>query len=117
MFSLTTQAQIDSTILNKLKISGYFENQLMGQEQRGDYFLIDYNKLRLDLNAKVDEHFSFTGNINFRTYHGKTTLNMLDYLPESMVSDYLDFLNTNAGLTPDLIRPQFEYAMNNDIFR
>jgi len=116
ILSLTiAQAQSDSTILNKLKWSGYFENQLMGQEQRGDYFLIDYNKLRLDMNAKVDKHFSFTGNVNFKTYHGKTTLNVLDYLPESTVNDYYDFLETNIGLTPEEVRPQFENTMINDI--
>ncbi len=116
ILSLTsTQAQTDSTITDKLKLTGYFENQLIGQEQRGDYFLIDYNKLRLDMNAKVDEHFSFAGNINFKTYHGKTTLNILDYLPEATVQNYYDFLLTNAGLTPEFIDPQFQYTMANDI--
>lgn len=58
--SLTiAQAQSDLSIMDKLRLSGYFENEIMGQEQRGDYFLIDYNKLRIDLNAKIDEHFSF----------------------------------------------------------
>ncbi len=116
VFSLTiAKAQKDSTIIDKLKLSGYFENQLLGQEQRGDYFLLDYNKLRLDMNAKVSKRFSFTGNINLKTYHGKTTLNMLDYLPEVTVSEYLSFLNENAGLTPEEIHPQFGTAMKNDI--
>ncbi|MCD6113137.1 MAG: hypothetical protein J7J86_07725 [Bacteroidales bacterium] len=115
--SLTiAQAQSDLSIMDKLRLSGYFENEIMGQEQRGDYFLIDYNKLRIDLNAKIDEHFSFSGNVNFKTYHGKTELNILDYLPESTVNDYYNFLGTNAGLTPGEIRPQFEYNMLNDIF-
>jgi len=112
----TTRAQTDGSISDILNFSGYFENQFLGQEQRGDYFLMDYNKLRLDMNARVDEHFSFAGNVNFTTNHGKTTLNILDYIPESTVNEYYDFLEANMGLTPEQVRPQFEYIMENEIF-
>ena len=113
---LTARAQSDFSIINKLTFSGYFENQLMGQEQRGDYFLIDYNKLRLDMDAEIDKSLSFSANVNFKTLHGKTTLNLLDYLPESTVNNYYSFLTTNTGMTPEQVRPQFEYTLSSEIF-
>ena len=112
---IKVQAQLDSPILDKLKLSGYFENQLMGQEQRGDYFLIDYNKLRIDMNAKIDKHFSFAGNVNFKIYHGKTELNVLDYLPKTTVNNYYNYLSSNLNFTPEMVRPNFDYNMQNDI--
>lgn len=95
VLSLVSQvcyAQQDSTILDKLQISGFFENQLLGQEQNSDFFLTNYNLLRLNLNAKVDEKVNFFGNINYRTFHGRTDQNTLDFLPRRVVSNYINAL-------------------------
>ena len=82
-------AQQDSTILDKLQLSGFFENQLLGQNQHVGFFLTNYNLLRLNLNAKVDEKVSFFSNINYRTFHGRTQQNALDFLPRRVVSNYI----------------------------
>ncbi len=85
-------AQGDSTVLNKLQISGFFENQLLGQVQHSEYSMTNYNLLRLNLNAKVDDKVSFFGNINYRTFHGRTQQNVLNFLPRRVVSDYINEL-------------------------
>jgi len=85
-------AQLDSTIIDKLRISGFFENQLLGQVQHSEYSMTNYNLLRLNLNAKIDDKVSFFGNINYRTFHGRTQQNTLNFLPKRVVSDYINEL-------------------------
>lgn len=86
-------AQGDSTGWDKLRISGYFENQLLAQQLKSRLVLTDYNLLRLNLSATIDDRISFFGNINFRTFHGHTQQNILDFLPNRVVCQYMKALD------------------------
>ncbi len=103
-------AQHDSTVLDKLRISGYFENQLLGQAQNSEFSLTDYNLLRLNLSAKIDEKISFFSNINYRTFHGRTEQNILDFLPRTVVSNYIN----GFGQPSDEIVKGFDNPLNDD---
>lgn len=105
-----SHSQSDSTALDKLRISGYFENQLMVQEQRSEFYLTDYNLLRLNLSAKIDEKISFFSNLNYRTFHGYTRQNVLNILPEKVVADYLGSFEQPSD---DIIRG-FDNTFNDD---
>ena len=65
---------------------GYFEPQYLGAVIQDDYIQLQSNKLRIDFESTATEHISFGANVNFITYHGKTTWNILDYLPSDLTS-------------------------------
>ncbi len=65
---------------------GYFESQVMGTCINSSFVQLHSNKLRVDLEREISENVSFGANVDWITYHGKTTWNMLEYLP-SIVAD------------------------------
>jgi hypothetical protein len=65
-------------------IYGYFEPQYASFDTRGEYSEIFSNKLRVDLAASPSEHASLAANFDYITYHGRTSYNLLDYMPESL---------------------------------
>jgi hypothetical protein len=88
-FNMVLKAESDITDSggdDQLRWSGYFENQLFTQllPDNSDLLLLDYNKLRLDMAFKVSENLTFNGDIIFRTYHGTTNINVLDFVPEKL---------------------------------
>ncbi|MBN1273873.1 MAG: hypothetical protein JXB26_16540 [Candidatus Aminicenantes bacterium] len=67
---------------SKAELFGYFESQIIGTQLKDDFFQLFSNKLRLDLKSSLSDNITFAANVNFMTYHGKTTWNILDFLPE-----------------------------------
>ncbi|MFC2081389.1 hypothetical protein ACFLR8_04185 [Bacteroidota bacterium] len=65
---------------------GYFESQYLGAVIKNDYIQLQSNKLRVDLEASAFDKVSFGANFDFITYHGKTSWNILDYLPDEITS-------------------------------
>jgi len=74
---------------------GYFEPQYLGAVIQGDYIQLQSNKLRVDLKSTAYDKVTFGANVNFITYHGKTSWNVLDYLPSNVTSvvppEYYDY--------------------------
>jgi hypothetical protein len=74
---------------------GYFEPQYMGAVIKNDYIQLQSNKLRVDLAASAFDKVYFAANFDFITYHGKTNWNILDYLPDDVISvippEYQDY--------------------------
>ena len=69
-------------------IFGYYENQTSSAlKNNPDFFT--YNKLRLDFAKEISPDISFNSNIVFQTYHGMTSVSLLDYLPKELLADYL----------------------------
>ncbi len=97
--------------INNLKLKGYYENAFQFLDKKGE-ILLDYNKLRLDMDAKADKKFTFNSDIIFNTYHGATTISFLDYIPNKVINDYL--ASTDQFI--DVIEPFFEYNYENQIF-
>lgn len=67
-----------------LQWSGYFENQVFFEfmPEGKDLILLDYNKLRLDMAYEVSSSLTFNADIIFRTYHGTTSFNVVDFIPK-----------------------------------
>ncbi len=63
------------------QIFGYFEPQLMSANLNGDWFTMNSNKLRLDIEAKPAKGVKFGANVNCFTYTGMTSYNLVDYIP------------------------------------
>jgi len=76
-----------SSICQKLEIFGYFEPQLMGAKIKKEFYQLSSNKLRVDLQFKPSDKVTFGANFDYITYHGKTQWDILEFLPESVVSE------------------------------
>jgi len=98
---LAAQAGEDFTVTlaegQTIRWSGYIENQatLMAlPEREGDadeegsgLDLLDYNKLRLQLEAKPASGFSANANLIARSFHGTTSIALADVMPEKFADD------------------------------
>ena len=104
-------AQTDGNYTDNLKLSGYYENALQFLDKKGE-ILMDYNKLRLDMDADIDDNFTFNSNVIFTTYHGATTISFMDYVPNNVIDDYL----MATDQTIDEVAPFFEYKYDDQIF-
>lgn len=83
---------------------GYWEPQYMGADISGDYHNVVTNKLRLDTVIEYSETLSFGANCNLLFYNGRTTWNLLDFIPVSVSRDI-------AGQD----RVYYEFDYENDI--
>ena len=88
-----------------VSVGGYFEPQLMGISLKNHFYLLQSNKLRVDLNSDVTEKVSFAANFDFIRYNGKTHWNALDYLPESLTKTI-----------PSIFRQAFRFSYKDSIF-
>lgn len=95
-----------------MEFTGYFENQFYPRELKDEVVLQDYNKLRLDLSAEAGENVTFNGDYIYRIFHGATRLNILDLIPDRVVSEYA----VSQGTTVDSLRPLFEIELEDENF-
>jgi len=72
---------------DRVEIFGYFEPQIMTARINSEWIPLASNKLRLDVSADVSDRITFGANFNVITYHGKTTWQMTDLLPESVTGE------------------------------
>ena len=70
-----------------VEIFGYFEPQLMGAKIGSDFYQLNSNKLRIDLQLKASGTVSFGANFDYITYHGKTKWDILEFLPKSVTAE------------------------------
>ncbi len=85
---------ISSLHPQELEIYGYFEPQFMGLYQDGDYYQLNANKLRIDIKSSVFENIEFGANVNFTLYFGKRNWDLLDFLPDNLVSSIPQEMNS-----------------------
>jgi hypothetical protein len=100
------------TVAHGLEFDGYYENQFFPQRLGGRWILQDYNKLRLDVSAEIAENVSFNGDCIYRVYHGSRGFNAFDLIPESVVSQYANMLQTSV----DSLRPSFNFEYSDENF-
>lgn len=62
-------------------VFGYFESQINAQTIRDKAWIMQSNKLRLDLQKRLSDRVLFGANANFLIYHGATDFNALDLIP------------------------------------
>ena len=73
LFPVIVSAQVD--------IFGYYETEYDHIQLANKSYNFSYNKLRLDLESRLDESVKIGANINFRLFNGKTEFNFFDFLP------------------------------------
>jgi hypothetical protein len=65
---------------------GYFESQADGAVLQNESILYGYHKLRVDMEANPGENVRIGVNVNAKHMWGKTTFNLLEYLPEGLLT-------------------------------
>jgi len=90
---------------------GYYENQTTSTLDTDPDFL-SYNKLRLDFAKDISDDISFNSNIVFQTNHGKTLVNLLDYLPSDLVADY----SLQIGIPIDILKENYVTNIEDEVF-
>ncbi|MFQ5752140.1 MAG: hypothetical protein ACE5HI_09105 [bacterium] len=103
---------ICSLSAQELQLSGYYENQFFPQELNNKLILQDYNKIRLDLSAEIGDNITFNGDYIYRVFHGKTTFNAFDFVPESVVQEISNLVQTPV----DSLRSLFDFQIENENF-
>jgi hypothetical protein len=63
---------------------GYLESELDQVQFQQRTYNFGYNKLRLDFEARPSDPVLIGGNLNIQRYFGRTTWNLLDFLPEEV---------------------------------
>jgi len=96
----------------ELEISGYYENHFFPQELNDKVIFQDYNKLRIDLSAEIGGNATFNGDYIYRLYHGAVDFNLLDFIPESIVAQYAEQIQSSV----DSIRPAFDFKLIDENF-
>jgi hypothetical protein len=77
---------IGSIHAQEIDIYGYFEPQYSGMYFNDSFQQFHSNKLRVDLKSTEVKHTEFGANIVYLLYFGKKDWNILDFLPEDIVS-------------------------------
>ncbi|MCF7807083.1 MAG: hypothetical protein K9M49_00490 [Candidatus Marinimicrobia bacterium] len=60
---------------------GYFESEASTMALGSETYTYGFNKLRLDVEARPNDHVLIGANVNFEKYWGKTTWNVYDFIP------------------------------------
>ena len=60
---------------------GYFESEADIMQLGSERYNFGYNKFRLDVEARPNDHVQIGANINIQHYWGKTTWNLFDFVP------------------------------------
>lgn len=72
---------------SQVDIFGYYESEYDYLQLQNSNYNFGYNKLRLDLESRPSDQVMIAGNINFQLYHGKTDLDLIDFIPKSIGTD------------------------------
>ena len=102
------------TLLNfafELDIFGYYENQTSMEFVDNETNFLTYNKFRLDFNKDIAEDITFNSNIVFNNYNGAKEINLLNYFPDKVVTDYLN--QTEMSISD--IANDYQIKMEDDI--
>ena len=90
---------------NKVDLFGYYEPQYMGASVKEEFLQLFSNKLRVDLKWGPLDNITFAANFDFITYHGKTTWNILDFLPDNV-----------TAVVPEELKPIYVFPFSDRIF-
>jgi len=77
---------MSSVYSQSVEIFGYYENEFDAMKTKGEFYQLNYNKLRVDLLSGPSSKLKFAANFDYITYHGKTDYQILDFLPRSLTS-------------------------------
>ncbi|UCF70756.1 MAG: hypothetical protein JSW49_00305 [candidate division WOR-3 bacterium] len=96
---------VSGATAKEVDVFGYFEPQYNAFYLDDTYHQFQSNKLRIDLKSTAIAHTEFGADVIFRLYHGKTSWNILDFLPETVTSTIL----------PEM-RPLYEFEYGDTLY-
>jgi hypothetical protein len=111
-------AGLGSARTEAVDLSGYYEGQVtgyclgMGGGEPRPYWQIT-NRLRLDLSAELGKDATVGGDVVIMTYHGYTTFNLLDILPEAEVDTIRQLFGSMADQTFSFAYDETDIALDN----
>ncbi len=79
LFSVFSQTE------QKLHFSGYYEPQYLGLQKQGWMQLMS-NKFRLNVEKKISSGLYFYANFDYITYHGQTTWDLTNFIPDKIAA-------------------------------
>ena len=71
-------------LLAQPEFFGYFESEASTMQIGTSNYNYGFNKFRLDVEARPNDHILIGANITAQQYWGQTTWNMLDFIPEEI---------------------------------
>jgi len=89
----------------EIDIYGYFEPQYSGMYFNDNFQQFHSNKLRVDIKSTEVKHTEFGANIIYLLYFGKKDWNILDFLPENIVSTI-----------PPEMEPMYQFSFNDSLY-
>jgi hypothetical protein len=72
---------------------------------QGDVYMLNSNKLRLDLESRISDKVEVGANFNSISYHGKKSFNMIDYLPDAVT------VSVSTSM-----RPYYDFNFTDDMY-
>ncbi len=93
------------SLASDIEMGGYYEPQITSAFLKGDSYILFSNKIRVDLSAERNDNLIFRANFDFITYHGKTSWNILDFIPGKIANS----VNT-------VLQPAFIYEYRDTVF-
>jgi hypothetical protein len=105
IFIITALLLATSAAAKQVDVFGYFEPQYSGIYLGDTYYQFQANKLRIDLKSTAVTNTEFGADVIFRLYHGQTTWNILDFLPDAVTSTI-----------PPELRPFYEFTYADTLY-
>jgi len=96
-----------------MEIFGYFEPQHMIAKVHDDIFQLSSNKLRVDLQYQPSDYVKFGANFNYITYHGKTTWNIIEFLPNAVMDEIPDLNFFGIEINPYILPYEDRHFLDN----
>ncbi len=69
------------------RVNGYLEHQFSMRYAGGDWTILDYDRLRMDLDARAGLGTRMSAAVVWQLYRGRTEVRLEDFLPEDLVPD------------------------------
>jgi len=105
MLLLFALCSLPSALQGQVDIYGYLEPQYSLFYFDSTYYQTNYNKLRVDLKSTAVKNTEFGANIIYSMYFGKKDWDILDFLPEHIVS----------LISPEMY-PYYQFTFNDTFF-
>ena len=77
---------LPSAIHAQVDLYGYFEPQFSGMYCDSTFYQVNYNKLRIDLKSTAVKNIEFGANAIYLLYFGKKDWDLLEFLPDRILS-------------------------------
>jgi len=94
-----------TVVYAQVDLYGYLEPQYSAFYRDSTFYQTNYNKLRIDLKSTAVKNTEFGANVIYLLYFGKKNWNILDFLPDHIIS-----------MIPPETYPYYQLTFNDTFF-